>query len=207
MNIGTHNSLTYLTPKTWWGKLLKFTARCQAVDYKKQYELGARVFDIRIYYDDILNLEIRHGRIAYHTPYFILHNLFEFLNKKGDCYVRIIFEEDVFAKNDPLLTDKEANFIDNCQYFEKTYKNIKFFGGYRKYDEHVLYKFENTDIPKLIDRYSSTTSLFKSNNKFLRILDDLCPILYAKLKNHTNREKHLASGSKDYLFIDFINID
>lgn len=207
MNIGTHNSLTYLTPKTWWGKLLKFTARCQAVDYKKQYELGARVFDIRIYYDNELNTEIRHGRIAYNTPYSVLHNLFEFLNKKGDCYVRIIFEEDVFAKNDPLLTDKETEFIGDCQYFEKCYKNIKFFGGYRKYDEHVLYKFDNTDIPKLIDRYSSTTSLFKSDNKFLRILDDLCPILYAKLKNHTNREKHLASGSKDYLFIDFINID
>ena len=52
MNIGTHNSLTYLTPKKWWQKLIKFTAKCQEVDYEKQYELGARVFDIRLWYDD-----------------------------------------------------------------------------------------------------------------------------------------------------------
>lgn len=207
MNIGTHNSLTYLTPKTWWGRLLRFTARCQSVDYKKQYELGSRVFDIRLWYDDNLDLEIRHGRIAYKTPYSVVSNMLEYLNNKGDCYVRIIFEEDIFAKKDVLLTDKEKEFISDCSYFEKAYKNIKFFGGYRKYDEKVIYKFKNTDIPKLIDRYSSTTSLFKNNNKFLRVLDDLCPILYAKLRNHRNIEQHILSDSKDYLFIDFINID
>ena len=207
MNIGTHNSLTYLTPKTWWGKLLKFTARCQSIDYEKQYELGARVFDVRLWYDDDFKIEIRHGRIAYRGGFTVLYDMFHFLNNKKDCYVRLICEEDSFAKKSPLASIKERYFIDECNSFEIQFPNIKFFGGYRKYDEHILYKFENTDIPKLIDRYSSTTSLFKSDNKFLRILDDLCPILYAKLKNHTNREKHLASGSKDYLFIDFINID
>ena len=207
MNIGTHNSLTYLTPKTWWGKLLKFTARCQSIDYEKQYELGARVFDVRLWYDDDFKIEIRHGRIAYRGGFTVLYDMFHFLDNKKDCYVRLICEEDSFAKKSPLVSIKERYFMDECHSFEIQFPNIKFFGGYRKYDEHVLYKFENTDIPKLIDRYSSTTSLFKSDNKFLRILDDLCPILYAKLKNHTNREKHLASGSKDYLFIDFINID
>lgn len=210
MNIGTHNSLTYLTPKTWWGKLIRFTARCQSIDYEKQYELGARVFDVRLWYDKLYDnlfcMEVRHGRIAYEHSYRVLHKMLEFLDKKGDCYVRILCEEDSFAKHDPLAVNKEHEFVKDCKFCESRYKNIKFFGGNRKYDWKVLYNFKNKDIPTLIDKYSSTTSLFKSNNKFLRIIDDLCPILYAKLKNHKNIEEHKQSGSKDYLFIDFINI-
>lgn len=204
MNIGTHNSLTYLTPKKWWQKLIGFTAKCQAVDYKKQYELGARVFDVRLWYDDDLKMEIRHGRIAYKIGYTVFFNMLEFLEEKGDCYVRILCEEDSFAKNDPIVIDKEKCFIEDCRYIESMYDNIKFFGGNRKYDWKVLYNFKNKDIPTLVDRYSSTTSLFKNNKKWLAVLDDLCPILYAKLKNKTLIKEH---NDKDgYLFIDFINI-
>lgn len=204
MNIGTHNSLTYLTPKTLFGKLFRFTAKCQSVDYRKQYELGARVFDIRLWYDNHLQRQIRHGRIEFEGSDTILYNILDFLDKKGDCYVRLICEEDNFAKRDSMVTDKEEEFKFDCEWFESHYPNIKFFGGNRKYDWKVLYEFKNKDVPTLIDRYSSTTSLFKSKNKFLRIIDDLCPILYAKLMNKKNIEEF--KDSKDYLFIDFINI-
>lgn len=204
MNIGTHNSLTYLTPKKWWQKLIRFTAKCQAVNYEEQYRLGARVFDVRLWYDDDLKMEIRHGRIAYKIGYTIFFNMLDFLEEKGDCYVRILCEEDSFAKNDPIVIDKEKCFIEDCRYIESMYDNIKFFGGNRKYDWKVLYNFKNKDIPTLVDRYSSTTSLFKSDKKWLAVLDDLCPILYAKLKNKTLIKEH---NDKDgYLFIDFINI-
>lgn len=204
MNIGTHNSLTYLTPKTLFGKLFRFAARCQSVDYRKQYELGARVFDIRLWYDDDLQRQLRHGRIEFKGANTILYNMLDFLDKKGDCYVRILCEEDSFAKHDSMASDKEEEFKSDCEYFEDLYTNIKFFGGNRKYDWKVLYEFKNKDVPTLIDRYSSTTSLFKSKNKFLRIIDDLCPILYAKKMNKKNIEEF--KDSKDYLFIDFINI-
>lgn len=204
MNIGTHNSLTYLTPKKWWQKLIKFTAKCQAVNYEEQYRLGARVFDVRLWYDDDLKMEVRHGRIAYKIGYTVFFNMLEFLEEKGDCYVRILCEEDSFAKNDPIVIDKEKCFIEDCRYIESMYDNIKFFGGNRKYDWKVLYNFKNKDIPTLVDRYSSTTSLFKNDKKWLAVLDDLCPILYAKLKNKTLIKEH---NDKDgYLFIDFINI-
>ena len=153
MNIGTHNSLTYLTPKTWWGKLIKFTARCQSIDYEKQYELGARVFDIRLWYNDTMDVEVRHGRIAYDHSYRILHKMLEYLDEKGDCYVRILCEEDSFAKHDPLAVNKEHEFVEDCEFYESRYKNIKFFGGNRKYDWKVLYNFKNKDIPTL-DRKS-----------------------------------------------------
>lgn len=204
MNIGTHNSLTYLTPKKWWQKLIKFTAKCQAVNYEEQYKLGARVFDVRLWYDDDFKVEIRHGRIAYIGGFTVLYDMFDFLDNKKDCYVRLICEEDSFAKKDPLASIKEHYFMDECHNFETQFPNIKFFGGNRKYDWKVLYNFKNKDVPTLVDRYSSTTSLFKSDKKWLAILDDLYPILYAKLKNKTLIKEH---NDKDgYLFIDFINI-
>lgn len=204
MNIGTHNSLTYLTPKKWWQKLIKFTAKCQAVNYEEQYRLDARVFDVRLWYDDDFKVEIRHGRIAYIGGFTVLYDMFDFLDNKKDCYVRLICEEDSFAKKDPLASIKERYFMDECHNFETLFPNIKFFGGNRKYDWKVLYNFKNKDVPTLVDRYSSTTSLFKSDKKWLAILDDLCPILYAKLKNKTLIKEH---NDKDgYLFIDFINI-
>lgn len=204
MNIGTHNSLTYLTPKKWWQKLIKFTAKCQEVNYEKQYELGARVFDVRLWYDDDLESEVRHGRIAYKGGVDAFIGMLDFLEEKGDCYVRIICEEDFLAKNNPLSIDKEKRFINMCRSFERAYKNIKFFGGNRKYDWKVLYNFENKDVPNLIDRYSSTTSLFKSDKKWLAVLDDLYPKLYAKLKNKQIIKEH--NDKEGYLFIDFINI-
>ena len=120
--------------------------------------------------------EIRHGRIAYDNSWMVLREMLKFLDKKGDCYVRVLCEEDSFAKKDPLAVNKEHEFIYDCETYETRYKNIKFFGGNRKYDWKVLYEFKNKDIPTLVDKYSSTTSLFKNDNKFLRIIDDLCPI-------------------------------
>ena len=68
-----------------------------------------------------------------------------------------------------------------------------------------MYEFINEDIPTLIDRYSSTTSLFNSDNKFLRIIDDLYPKLYAKLRNKKNF-KEFDECPNDYLFVDFVEI-
>ena len=109
-----------------------------------------------------------------------------------------------YVAPDPIVIDKEKCFIDDCRYIESLYNNIKFFGGNRKYDWKVLYNFENKDVPNLIDRYSSTTSLFKSDKKLLAVLDDLYPKLYAKLKNKQLIKEH--NDKEGYLFIDFINI-
>ena len=125
MNIGTHNSLTYLTPKKWQQKLIKFTAKCQAVNYEEQYRLGARVFDVRLWYDDSFKIEIRHGRIAYIGGFAVLYDMFDFLDNKKDCYVRLICEEDSFAKKDPLASIKERYFMDECHNFETQFPNIK----------------------------------------------------------------------------------
>lgn len=202
MNIGSHNSLSYMKPAKWWMRPFHFMARCQSKDFIQQYNLGARVFDVRISFCDDGYIHVNHGAMEFDISGQYLNDFFAFLNDKGDCYVRVILE---FNKKPKDIAYQEYRFREACGRFECFYPCIKFFGGNRKYDWKVVYEFANKDIPTLVDRYSSTTSLFKSDSKFLRIIDDLCPKLYAKLRNKKNF-KEFDKNSTDYLFVDFVEI-
>ena len=96
---------------------------------------------------------------------------------------------------------------------EEKYPNIKFCNGRRKYDWKVLYDFKYSE-PNMIELYSSVTSLFKSDSKILRVLDDWWPWLYARLRNKKNLNKWLCFKEKinayivpnkgeDYILIDY----
>ena len=204
MNIGSHNSLSYIRPKKWWMRPFHFMARCQDIDFVDQYILGARVFDLRISFDrkHFGKVQVRHGAMEFDVPTSLLNLFYYYLNSAGDCYLRVILE---FNKEPKDIEYQEQKFKTYCEQLENKYKHIKFFGGNRKYDWNVVYQFMNEDIPTLVDRYSSTTSLFKSDNKFLRIIDDLYPKLYAKLRNKKNF-KEFDEGPNDYLFVDFVEI-
>ena len=60
MKLTTHNTMSYQKPKQLWAKIIPFVARCQSVDYIKQYKLGAIGFDLRLFWDKNGNLEFRH---------------------------------------------------------------------------------------------------------------------------------------------------
>lgn len=203
MNIGSHNSLSYQRPKKWWMRPFRFMARCQDADFVEQYMLGARVFDLRVSFDEnhAGKIQVRHGAMEFDVPITLLNSFLKFLDYTG-CYLRIILE---FNKEPKNIAYQEKRFRNYCSYLEDKYESIKFFGGNRKYDWKVVYEFKNKDIPTLIDKYSSTTSLFKSNSKFLRIIDDLYPKLYAKLKNKENFS-NFKCGKNEYLFVDFLEI-
>lgn len=204
MKIGSHNSLSYRKP-VWYQRLIHFTGKCQSVDYKEQYEkYGVRLFDLRIWFNDDYKFEIRHGIIKFDITENEIYQFLSYLNKKGDCYVRIIFEETNINKRQVDIEYKEHLFTGWCKYVQQIYTKINFFGGNRKFDWKRLFKFKNED-EYLIDLYSSTTTLFKSDNKFLKIIDDLCPILYAKLKNKKHYQQYKDEKNR-WLFIDFVNI-
>ena len=65
MELATHNTMSYRKPKQFWAKLIPFVARCQSVDYKKQHELGAKGFDLRLFWDKHDNIEFRIGLKIY----------------------------------------------------------------------------------------------------------------------------------------------
>ena len=202
MKLTTHNTMSYQKPKQLWAKIIPFVARCQSVDYIKQYELGAIGFDLRIFWDKNGNLEFRHGIVSYPAD-----NIWEVLDfiRDHNLYVRILFELRSYnkkhIKNIDELKDKFREF---CKEIEDKYPTVKFYGGCATCDWEQLYVFKNDEHIPEIGLYSSNTSLFKSSNKFLSVIDDLCPWIYAKLMNRKNMEKY--KDSEQYISVDFINI-
>jgi hypothetical protein len=194
--IGSHNSWSYAPIKQWY--IPAFVCKCQNVDIKEQYMRGVKVFDLRVRrYKG--NWYTAHGSACFLTDY--IDDLHWLNNQKDSISVRIILEYNSKPKN---LEDIKILFRNLCRYLEIMYDNINFFGGKLKYTWETLYTFNGKDIP-LIDKYSSTTSLFKTNNKFLKIIDDWWPYLYAKLYNKKNYEEYMKSPHSDCLFIDFID--
>lgn len=183
MILGSHNSWSYKTPTKW--KFLAFTAKCQDLNIKEQYEFGVRCFDLRVYFKNGVP-RIAHGMFDYgRFPYDDL----EYLNDKGDVYIRILHE----ARNKKTYTlESTNNFITLCGEIQSHYPNLKFWCGRNLYNWNIDYHFSFN--PSCEEKYSSVCSP--------KLIDDWWPRLYAK----KNNKKILKEGTdKDILLIDFIN--
>lgn len=181
---GSHNTMTYLSPKHWWAYLGLPVARCQRKDYKKQWEAGARVFDLRIYYDmDTRSWGFAHGLIDFETKESV-EDVVEWLAHKAliaqePTYIRIILEK----------WTCEAL----CRYFSAWCKSIEnhyayisyvaFIGGNRKGDWKKLHTFV-TDID---DHYNN--QWVSSMAEDARWYEKAFPFLYALRCNKRNKLK------------------
>ena len=195
LKIGSHNSWSY-APMAWY--IPSFTCRCQKLSIDKQYEAGVRLFDLRLRLVELYQWKAAHGSAILKVDW---REDLAWLNSKEDCYVRVILE---YNKEPEDLEVIESLFKGYCNRLEETFPKIKFFGGNRKWDWKRLYEFRNPDEP-LLDQYSSVTSWFKSKNKFLKIIDDWWPWLYAKFHNKEIIKHYKLYGPSDkWLFIDFV---
>ena len=207
MKLGSHNTMTYLRPKVFWQRLLPFVGRCQSVDYKVQHSLGAVGYDLRLFWDDDGKLEYRHGFLRFPAD-----NIDEVLSyaESNNIIVRVLLE--VRSYNKPLISNIDelrSRFKAYCSDIEKKYPSIIFFGGQESGSGEKLYTFKN-DMGNLAieELHSSVTSLFKSHNKFLRMIDDLFPIIYSLIKNEKNIRAYQNNKDKEntYLYVDYIEI-
>lgn len=154
MLIGSNNSLTYLRPSSWWSRVFKWFGECQSSTYIQQYEYcGVRLFDLRLYADEHCHIIVRNRNFRYSI--FSLYEILSYFNKKGDVTVRISFEATLFDLiNDSEYSRIEEKFVQICKIIESIYPNINYFGGYRSYDNKVLYKFRHeaeNGAPNIID--------------------------------------------------------
>ena len=136
--IGSLNSMTFLKPFSIWKKPFAWLNRCQVAGIEAQYELyNVRAFDLHIYFVGEKERAIfKHGNVEYYT--FSIFEILNYLDKKGDVYVRLVLEEDCDDKSQSI----ERRFKSYCKNVETIYKNTKFFGGYRECDSFVLYNFK-----------------------------------------------------------------
>lgn len=193
--LGTHNSWSF--GKTKWF-IPAFWAKCQNLNIQEQYEYGVRLFDLRLRRKKDKSWGVSHGSTFFNVDY--IKDL-EWLNEKGDAYVRVFLEYNSKPKNAITI---ESLFYDVCLDLSNEYKNIKFYGAYPKYDgSRNIFEF-NTQIPLVVEQSSSTTSLFKSGCKLLAVLDDWCPWIYAKLRNWKNYEKFCNDFKEGFFMADFV---
>lgn len=207
MKLGSHNTMTYLRPKVFWQRLLPFIGRCQSVDYKVQHSLGAVGYDLRLFWGDDGKLEYRHGFLRFPAD-----NIDEVLSyaESNNIIVRVLLE--VRSYNKPLVSNIDelrSRFKAYCSEIEKKYPSIIFFGGQESASGEKLYTFKNdTGNLAIEELHSSVTSLFKSHNKFLRMIDDLFPIIYSLIKNEKNIRAYQSNKDKEntYLYVDYVEI-
>lgn len=207
MKLGSHNTMTYLRPKVFWQRLLPFVGRCQSVDYKIQHSLGAVGYDLRLFWDDDGQLEYRHGFLRFPAD-----NIDEVLSyaESNNIIVRVLLE--VRSYNKPLMSNIDelrSRFKAYCSEIEKKYPSIIFFGGQESGSGEKLYTFKNdTGNLAIEELHSSVTSLFKSHNKFLRMIDDLFPIIYSLIKNEKNIRAYQSNKDKEntYLYVDYVEV-
>lgn len=186
--IGSHQSLTYAKPLHWYHKPFHFIAKCQNKTYQEQYDLGVRLFDIRIkLYKG--KWRVAHGSMLFNID---LEEVFRYLNEKGDCIVRLSLEYNRCPKNaDSIIRD----FIKESKHITQTYTNIKFYGFGTKWDWNKVYSYPNEPDISVLQLVSSTTG-----NK----LDDWNPSIYSKVfKKDIERIKQYLKPNV-YLSIDFI---
>lgn len=191
MKLGSHNSISYAKPKKWYLYPFRFMARCQSKTLVEQYyTYGVRMFDLRIKFSKGGKYSFAHGIMEYDLDVDEILTLLNDFPENVD--VRIIQEN--------REGEFEDTFIQWCQKVRKQYPNIKFFGGRNKGSWKVIYNFGYKG-PTFLDKYSSVNN--ETANYTGTIWDDWFPFLYA-WKN--NRENIKNGTDRDYLFIDFVNI-
>jgi len=190
MIIGSHNSWSYLRPRQWYLRPFAWMARCQRIDVRQQYIRGVRCFDLRLLVDNS-NVELAHGLMRYdYTREQILADL-EWLDKQGDCYVRVINE----ARTQSQHRASRMMFPLSCDMLVERFIHTQFWGGRNLYDWSIDYQFEGTE-PTCCERYASVSTP--------KLIDDWWPWLYARLHNRRIRRE---GTDRNILLIDFVDIE
>ena len=205
MLIGTHHSMSYLEPVTKCGNFLHFFTKTQEVDIETQYyRYGVRVFDIRLYVDRNQRIVFRHGSVTLKTG--SVYDVLSFLNRMGDCQVRITFEATDSDYSDGLIAKKYRRFSEYCKIIEELYPYVTFFGGYVNLTGEQLYRFpRNKQNLKYVHLYYRPETSLK--RFFARPFRYIWPRLFAKINNKCIYDKILNdSSTTNYVFLDFVNI-
>lgn len=198
--IGTHNSMTYLRPRHWYGWLMIPFARCQRKPLVEQFWSGARCFDLRIRFTYQGMPYFAHGlytcadrhKNEEGNPWYVLAELDKLADETGEhIAVRLILEDpkqkihnEVYFRNFCKAVLTENNSI-------KRYPWLRFFGGNRKGDWKQIYDF---DYKPTLTQYVS--SMADDARWYERIL----PFAYALRKNKENKKHPIG----DIAIYDFL---
>lgn len=99
--VATHDSYTYMKPKNPLMNLISLWWRCQKKTIKEQYDLGARIFDIRVYRNND-KWGMAHGFAHFDENFRTISDICEYFKTNFPGSVIRIYLEDNVKKNDDL---------------------------------------------------------------------------------------------------------
>lgn len=141
INLGTHNSCTSYPVKGFWSKLISWTAQCQNLSIQEQYDLGARYFDIRIR-PGKRRITVWHGVVEFEVD---LREIFEYLNTKGNCIVRLVLENRKWERGKKLET--MIGWLESVhKVLKRDYPMIEWYTVGSKNPWNLIYTNPNTEI-------------------------------------------------------------
>ena len=196
MTKASHNTFSYAEPLQWWLRPFAFVARCQSKTLQEQVEAGIRVFDLRIRQDKNGEWVIAHNAFIYvrgiEAVYYFMKQLDDMARESDlPVYVRVLHE--VRNKRQEKYSSA-IGFNIECDWLNRTYRNIRFFGGQRVMDWRQDYVFPPQNEIEYTELHASMRW-----PKWLH----WWPWLYARLNNERNERKY---ADKDMVaFMDFID--
>lgn len=190
----SHNTFSYAEPLQWWLRPFAFVARCQSKSLQEQFGEGVRIFDLRLRREKDGEWVIAHNAFVYARGIKILHAL-EWLDEAAresdlPVYVRVLHE--VRNKRQEKYSSA-IGFNELCDWLNRTYRNIRFFGGQRVMDWRQDYVFPPQNEIAYTELHASMRW-----PKWLH----WWPWLYARLYNERNEREY---ADKDMVvFMDFV---
>lgn len=194
--LASHNSLSYLVPQTWWGKILTPWTKCQDKNIYEQYRAGVRLFDIRIAYDDKLNFYVVHNKVRYKMTRDELRDILGFIRDTKDSEIRVLLDMRTEPKSAYL---KESNFVWMMREWECAY-------NYPIKEAIIFWKWEfvvsNANIStRTIEEYHASVS-----GKWYEYI--LGTKWFARHRNEKKRKEWFAekddSTETKYLMLDYV---
>ena len=187
IKLGTHNSLTYLPPQ-WYFRWLNFTSKCQNLTIEEQYDFGVRYFDFRIKFTRKGKVRAGHGIMTYKAD---LDSIYNFLNKKGDCYINIVLENFPWQKD-----KKDSLFVRYVKEIIQKYPQIRFVGGEKKRPWTQLIPLGNTGVKACFEFYERDKKKFprpryyarKKNEQYWKEVDTVAFSLFDFIELNSNKE-------------------
>jgi hypothetical protein len=125
---------------------------------------------------------------------FSMYEIFDFFNKFCDVTVSLTLDESLEERmweNNDRLSDR---FKETCRIVETIYPCINFCGGYRRYDNKKLYRFDN-DTPHIID--------VDEQSKFYSIVTRFFPFMRKRLNNKYIEKFKFEEGFLVLNYVDY----
>lgn len=178
--IGSHNTFTYLKATNCLCNIFKAFWKCQEISLQEQYNMGIRVFDIRVSEtnDDKKCWQVKHGIAKVNQKFLTLSDICSFFKSNyPESVVRIMLEDksddesilDRFTKESETVIDKYKDMIWTI-YIKRPWKML-YQGRQLNVKEYCCYLFNwdvdaslVTNIKNFSFKASSIKKWAKNNN-------------------------------------------